>query len=151
VDTVDAGTPDGGPLEVEAGYRELRAVYEREYPADNGKQYDQASRNAYARMRAAGVPHEQIIAGAREWVQAYVEGQGVGFLPRLPDWLTCRHWEHEPWQKRRKAAQSKPDRRSLRYAKKDLAREALKHGGYREDANGNLYHPDDFAVAGAVQ
>jgi hypothetical protein len=108
----------------EVEFAKLLALYQRGHASDSGKIYSATALKEYTAVRHAGVTHATIMAGAQKWVETYREGQGVGFLPRLPDWLACQHWDHEPWQTvraKRKAVAQHGSKSGKRKGKPDLA------------------------------
>jgi hypothetical protein len=105
-------------------FAKLLALYQRDHAGDSSKIYTAAAVKEYTAARHAGVTHATIMAGAQKWVEAYREGQDVGFLPRLPDWLACRQWAREPWQQvraKRKAVAQHGSKSGNRKGKPDLA------------------------------
>ena len=123
--------PEAEIITPDDGYRELRAIYERGHAGDRGE-YDREARDVYV-VALRDHEHETIAAGARNWVEAYRAGQGVGYLPRLPDWLTKCDFLNHPWQqvRKRKRKRKQANGRYRNGRKPDLAEMAFAYG--RED------------------
>jgi hypothetical protein len=117
------------PLLQERSWRDLRTVWARPWPDD-----ERADREAFT-LACREVAPEDIIEAARTWVAA---ADAPRFLPTLAKWLAGRGWEKPPPQ--RKAARG-GGRRNGR--KQDLAKVALKNGGYVESDDGSLVSPGD--------
>jgi len=121
-------------------FAELRALWNRGHASDDTEEAVGLARRAFARACEHG-DVDDIIAGAKTWVAAFEAGDGVRFLPQLPVWLSTRGWEKPPPKKRRASGNGKA--RSNGYAKPDMLEICLEAGGYRKDADGNLFHPGD--------
>src|SRR5262249_25291070 len=104
------------------------------------------ARQAFERACREADP-DDILDGARVWVAAFEAGDGVRYLPALPQWLIARQWERPPPPTKPKrhsgTAPRWPDGRHR--DKDDPMRDALLMGGYVEDEDGNLYNPNGNA------
>jgi hypothetical protein len=124
-------------LDQERAWRELREVWQRGHLSDDTAKAIAIARQAFAKAVQIAHPHD-ILAAARAWVAA---ADAPRFLPQLGQWLAARGWEKPP-PKKRKRGTANGQRGYQRRGKPDLMRVALKMGGYVEDEDGKLYHPD---------
>jgi hypothetical protein len=66
------------------------------------------------------------------------------YLTALPTWLAAKGWTKQPPKKPHRGRGGVSSRSNGNgYAKPDMFKIALEAGGYRADANGNLYWPGD--------
>jgi hypothetical protein len=123
------------PLDQERDWRELRELWDRGHIRDDLPKEIAIARNAYSKARAIA-EHGEIIAGARVHVAA---ADAPKYLLPLAQWLAARGWEKPPPAKAKHVKRG--NNGYQRKGKADLARTALKMGGYK-DENGDLSHPD---------
>ena len=136
-----AGQKEGAGLGVYAAriYADLRALWARPW-TDN----EEVDRRAYAEACKEVTP-ETILEAAKIWVTAT---DNPRYLPSLAKWLGGRSWEKQPPAKARQSRGNGGGNDGLPRSngkKVDLTRLALQMGGYVEDEDGNLYHPDGNA------
>jgi len=125
-------------VEREERFGELRAIWNRGHARDNTPEVIAGERQAFERACRDTDP-AVILDGARVHVAA---ADAPRYLPKLHEWLASRKWETPPPPKRRSRAKGQ---RSNAYAKPDMFKICLEAGGYREDADGNMYWPGDGA------
>jgi hypothetical protein len=135
--------PQNLPAVLDGDWCRLRELWQRGWASDDTAKVQAIARNAFRSACALAEPKD-ILDGARTWIAA---ADAPRFLPPLPQWLDAKGWEKPPPMK-------KPHRRGAVHRgrgdhlprsngrKVDLTRLALKMGGYVEDENGKLYHPD---------
>lgn len=136
----DAVAPGGARVEEEEGrkgppakkekdaFAMLRAVWPRPWLDD-----ERADREAFAKACREVTP-EAIIEAATAWAQA---ADAPRFLPVLAKWLAARGWEKPPPEaRRRQKMEARGQHRNGR--KVDLAKLALKMGGYVENDDGSM-------------
>ena len=123
----------------ERALRELLACWDRGYVSDDDPRtlavIRVEFRKACSRCEGGG---SAILGAARIWVDAAKKADGVAYLPRLARWLAGDCWAKAPTVKKRQRS-GRPERRG---SSTHMMRTALKFGGYVEDQDGNLYHPD---------
>ena len=128
------------PLDLHRAFHELRELWDRGHAGDDTPKAIAVAFTAFAKACTMAEPGE-IIAGARVHVEAC---DAARYLTALPQWLAAGGWEKLPPAKRKRVsgatARDHLPRRNGR--KVDLTRLALKMGGYVEDADGHLHHPD---------
>jgi hypothetical protein len=128
------------PLDQERAFRELRELWQRGWAADDSPKAQALVRQAFAKA-CRDVTPTAILDAARTWVAA---ADAPRYLPALPQWLMANGWEKPPPAKATRASHSKRGHNGYQRkgGKPDLMRMSLKRGGYLEDENGKLYHPD---------
>jgi len=119
-------------------FGELRARWRRGWPGDDTPKAIVLARQAFERACREGADPGEIIAAAKTWITA---ADAPRFLPPLPQWLDARGWEQPPPTKPKRARGNGKGHRS--YGPPDMFKILLEEGGYREDADGNLYWPGD--------
>jgi hypothetical protein len=120
-----------------AKFSDLRAIWARPWADD-----DSADRRAFE-LACQEVAPDDIIAAAQAWVAA---ADNPRFLPSLAKWLANRGWEKPPPKRGRARGNGKAQHP---YGKPDMFKICLEAGGYREDADGNMYWPGDDPNSGA--
>jgi hypothetical protein len=129
----------------EQNWRELRALWDRGWASDDTPKAQAIARQAFAKACREIDDPADIIEAAKTYVAA---ADAPRFLPALPQWLAARGWETPPPTKRRangSAKRGNGHNKPNGYAKPDMFEITLEAGGYRKDANGNLYWPGDDA------
>jgi hypothetical protein len=126
-------------------FRELCAIWQRGHARDDTPDTIAAARQAFVRALEEGADPADILDGAATWFAAFETGDGVRYLPALPNWLIAHGWEKPPPKKRRAAN----GHRSNGYAKPDMFKITLEAGGYRENPDGSMYWPGDNPNSGA--
>jgi hypothetical protein len=152
VPPADAGPPRQEPAAKESersaagqqqeSFGELRAIWQRGWPADDAPEAVAAAGQAFAQACSEDVAPEDIIEAARAHIAA---ADAPRFLPPLEKWLASRGWEKPPPKKRRAAN----GHRGNGNAKPDMFKIVLEAGGYVEDADGNMVWPGDDPNSGA--
>jgi hypothetical protein len=112
----------------EDSYSELRAVWTRPWIED-----EDADRRAYAAAIKKGAVPDEILEGARAWVEA---ANAPRFLKPLAVWLDREGWRKPPPVRRAMASGSHAGRNGWR--KPDACKVVLGMVGYVEDANGRM-------------
>jgi hypothetical protein len=129
----------------EQDWRNLRALWERGWASDDTPKAQAIARQAFAKACREGADPGEIIDGARVWIAAFEAGDGVRYLPPLPQWLAIRGWEKAPAAKPKRGRN--PSGRPRDHLprsngnKVDGTRLAFQMAGYVEDENG-WHHPD---------
>jgi hypothetical protein len=116
-----------------------RALWQRGWASDDSPKAQAIGRQAFDRAVAAGAEPAVIIEGARVWIAA---ADAPRFLPGLPQWLAAQGWSKPPPTKRKGRRHRGDGLPRSNGRKVDLTRLALKMGGYQEDEDGKLHHPD---------
>jgi len=121
---------------------ELRELWRRGWASDDSPKAIAIAKAAFERACQEVAPGE-ILEAARTWVAA---ADAPRYLPALAQWLAAKGWEQPP--PRRKARGRGGGRASAapHGGKPDMFRITLEAGGYREDADGNMYWPGDVAA-----
>jgi hypothetical protein len=121
----------------------LRAVWQRGWPADDAPEAVASAGRAFAQA-CRDADAEDIIEAAKTHVAA---ADAPRFLPPLAKWLASRSWEKPPPKRSRARGNGKPQHNP--YAKPDMFKICLEAGGYRENADGEMYWPGDDPNSGA--
>jgi hypothetical protein len=144
--------PAVASLAEERAWRELRALWQRGWASDDAPAAVAIGRQAFAQACRKAEP-AAILDGARKWSAA---ADAPRFLPALWKWLDAEGWA-KPAPVRAKTTSSA--NRGSRHRdtlprtngnKVDLSRLALMQGGYVEDDEGRLYHPEDGKFFGEM-
>jgi hypothetical protein len=131
-------------VEREEQFRDLRAVWTRGWASDDAPKAVASTQQAFVEAcREADA--DTIIEAARAHVAA---ADAPRFLPPLAKWLAARGWKKPPPTKP-KGGNGHKGHRNNGYAKPDMFKICLEAGGYREDADGNMYWPGDDPNSGA--
>ena len=119
----------------------MRAIWNRGHARDNTPEIIASGQQAFEQACREGAEPDEIIDAAKTWVAA---ADAPRYLPKLHEWLATRQWEMPPPPKRKRRGNIPYGKGNSRRNgnKVDLTRLALKMGGYVEDDDGNLYHPD---------
>jgi hypothetical protein len=140
-DSVPRGIASGGKKEQDQGFRKLRALWQRGWASDDTPKAIAIARAAFAKACTIAEP-DAILEAARTHV---ANADAPRFLASLPQWLAAKGWEKTPPQKSSRDRGKVSKRRNARggnsYAKPDMFKIALEAGGYREDADGNMFWP----------
>jgi hypothetical protein len=126
----------------ERAWRELRELWCRGWASDDTPKAIAIARHAFAKaceLADAG----EILAAAQIWAAA---ADAPRFLPQLAGWLAAKGWERPPPKRGRARGNGK--NRSNGYAKPDMFAICLEAGGYRQDADGNMFWPGDDGGGG---
>jgi hypothetical protein len=137
---VAAGVPSAAEIIPPASFEELREVWRaaRSWPDDEAT----ARRAFNAACKRA--PADEIIEGARAWVETATRTGNERYVPSLAKWLVADSWAKSPpkrWTQPATGRRPSPHRRNG--GKVDLARLALMQGGYVEDENGAMVYGGD--------
>jgi hypothetical protein len=117
-------------------FASLRAIWQRGHLKDDKPKEIAFQLDAYKRARRIA-SHAEIMAGAERAIAA---ADAPRFLDPLADWLDAKSWTKPPKQKRQRG-NGNGRQRSNGHAKPNMAAIYLEEGGYRRDADGNLYWP----------
>jgi Helix-turn-helix domain len=119
----------------------LRDLWQRGWASDDTPKAQAIARAAFAKA-CARAEADAILDGAQAWVDAFAAGDGVRFLPALPQWLAGRGWQRPPPTKRSRHGGTRRRRDDglprSNGRKVDMGKLALAYGGYVEDASGAM-------------
>jgi hypothetical protein len=119
----------------------LRQIWERGHASDDSPRSVAIARQAFWKACAVAEDSaDEILAAARVWRAAC---DAPRFLPRLADWLAAEGWTKPPPAKGRARGGRAHDGLPRTNGRKvNVTKVGLLLGGYVENPDGSLFHPD---------